>query len=228
MILSKKASLFIMKFIKVLLYLLLSFLMIVLLYFLVAYTLSKFPSDQSTEEPKNHTVYLLYDDVHTDILLNIEESNQAWQKYFPEVRRNHRRGYLAFGWGDRETYLHTPTWDDLKLSIALQALFINSPSMIHVNYFFSIKNFKGIYPIKVTQKQHQHIEKLILKSFGEKISFVHKGYWSRDAFYDSPYHYNLFHTCNSWTGDILRESNVSMSYWTPFSFNVRDSIQQIK
>ncbi len=228
MILSKKVSLFIMKLIKILLSLLFSFLILVLLYFFVAYLLSKFPKNQNIETAKEHTVYLLYDDVHTDIILNIEESTHPWEKDFPEVRQNPKKGYFSFGWGDRETYLNTPTWAELKLSVALQALFINSPSLIHVNYFSKIKNFQGIYPIKVTQKQHQHIEKLILKSFGEKINFVHKGYWSKDAFYDSPYPYNLFHTCNSWTGKILRESNVSMSYWTPLSMNVRDALLKQK
>ncbi|RUM71342.1 MAG: hypothetical protein DSZ07_00665, partial [Sulfurovum sp.] len=52
----------------------------------------------------------------------------------------------------------------------------------------------------------------------------YQGYGRDDLFYPSIYKYNLFNTCNTWTGDQLREANVSISYWTPLSSNIIDSL----
>jgi hypothetical protein len=34
----------------------------------------------------------------------------------------------------------------------------------------------------------------------------------------------LFNTCNTWAGDVLRQSGIPVSRWTPFSYNVVYSI----
>ncbi len=69
---------------------------------------------------KVEKVYILYDSMHTDILLNLATSRVDWNRFCSEVVKGRKEGYLAFGWGDKETYLNTPTWDDLKLSTALK------------------------------------------------------------------------------------------------------------
>jgi hypothetical protein len=97
---------------------------------------------------------------------------------------------------------------------------------MHVKYYHNIKRYRDIYPISVSKKQQRVIEQRILKGFGESIIFKRRGYGYRDDFYHSPHHYNLIHTCNTWSGDILREANVTMSYWTPFSFNVMKSLER--
>jgi uncharacterized protein (TIGR02117 family) len=158
--------------------------------------------------------------MHTDIILNIKDTNHNWQKLLPQLLKNRTRGYISFGWGDQETYLHTPSWSDLELFTALKALFTNTPSLMHLNYYPNINGSTEIKKIEVTKKQYSYIEDSILDSFGKKPIFFHKGYWGNDLFYYSPYKYNLFNTCNTWTGDILRESNITMSYWTPLSYCV--------
>ena len=162
--------------------------------------------------------------MHSDIVINIEESKYDWQKLLPRLLENKTRGYLAFGWGDSETYLNTPTWSDLKTSTALKALFINTPSLVHVAYYRRVDRFRYIKSIKVSLSQKDEIERKILESFGDKIVFKERGDGYNNIFYNSPYKYNLIKTCNTWTGDILRESNVTMSYWTPFSLNVIDAL----
>ncbi|NEW60583.1 DUF2459 domain-containing protein [Sulfurovum sp. bin170] len=162
--------------------------------------------------------------MHSDIVINIEESKYNWQKLLPILLKSEKRGYLAFGWGDSETYLNTPSWSDLKTTTALKALFINTPSLMHVTYYRRVDRFLYLKPIKVSIAQKDKIERKILESFGDKIVFKKRGDEYNHIFYNSPYRYNLIKTCNTWTGDILRESNVTMSYWTPFSFNVIDTL----
>ena len=212
-----------MRIFKYLIYPLLLFISIIILYVSIAHLLSLFPKQNPLPySNKTETIYILYNKMHSDIIIDIRDSKYDWQKLLPRLLKSENKGFLSFGWGDKETYLNTPTWSDLKLSTALKALFINTPSLIHVSHFNRIDRFKYLKAIKVSSTQKNKIEKKILESFGKKIIVEKKIKGYREIFYYSPYKYNLIHTCNSWTGDILRESNITMSYWTPFSFNVVD------
>ena len=212
-----------MRIFKYLSYIILLFLSIVVLYTSLSYILSLFPKKSTLPlDKKTKTIYVLYNTMHSDIIINIENSKYNWQKLLPKLLKQKNQGFISFGWGDRETYLNTPTWDDLKLSTALKALFLNTHSLMHVVHYNRVDRFKYIKPIKVSTAQRDEIERRILKSFGKEIILKKRVDGYSDIFYYSPYTYNLINTCNSWTGDILRESNVTMSYWTPFSFNVVD------
>ena len=195
------------------------------LYFLTAYLLVFLPStNEEKKQKKSEDIYILYDTMHSDIVLNIQSINN--KKLTLQLRTfiNNREGYLAFGWGDKETYLNTPTWNDIKISTSLKALFINTPSLMHVSFYKDINKFRYIKNIKLSKKGKEKLESTILKSFDLETDEQYQGYGRDDFFYPSVYKYNLLNTCNTWTGDRLREANVSMSYWTPLSSNVIDSL----
>ena len=207
-----------MKFVKYIFFILVSS---VGLYVLLAYIFMFFPSKNSyTNTPKKQTIYILYSPMHTDIVINIENSKIDWNRLLPEVIQGRERGYLGFGWGDKETYLNTPTWDDLKISTALKALFFNTPSLLHVGYYRDIHNYQELKEVNLTQKQFKTLEQGLKREFYKKPHYEAKGFGKDDAFYTSKRVYNVLDTCNTWSGDRLREANISMSYWTPFSFNV--------
>jgi len=211
-----------MKIFKYLLYLIIAVVSIVIIYITIAYIFILFPYHSKIDKnKKSKIIYLYYDDMHSDIILNIRDTKHNWQKLLPQLLKDKTRGFISFGWGDQETYIHTPTWSDLKITTALKALFINTPSLMHINYYDNInRDGDNIKKVRVTKTQYKHIEDSILKSFGNKPILLYKGYWGNDLFYYSPYKYNLIHTCNTWSGNILRESNITMSYWTPFSYCV--------
>jgi len=183
-----------------------------------------FPSNGSTtNKPKEQKIYILYDLMHTDIVLNIESSKVDWNMLLPQVVKGRKKGYLGFGWGDKETYLNTPIWDDLKYSTALKALFLNTSSLLHVGYYRNIHYYQ-VKEVDISQKQFEALEQILKREFSEKPHYEAKGFGRDDAFYSSNRVYNAIKTCNSWSGDRLREANISMSYWTPFSFNVVGSL----
>ncbi len=223
---AKSEPILFMKILKILSTFVLLLLLPFLFYVGIAYLLTYFPTKGSNANPKNSTIYLFYDAIHSDIVIDLSKSTLLWHHYLPQLLpSDHPRGYLFFGWGDKATYLNTPTWDKLQPTVALKALFINTPSMMHVQHIYRVSQLKNLIKIPLSLSQQQTVEQHILESFGTNPHFVQQGYWSRDAFYDSPYPYNLFHTCNTWSGDILRESNISMSYWTPLSFNLISVLQ---
>jgi len=210
-----------MKFLKYIIFLIL---IIVFSYMLVAYVLIFFPHYGKSQK-KEKSIYLYHDSMHTNIILNLRDTHYNWQKLLQKLLKRRKYGYLSFGFGDKETYLNTPKWNDLKVSTALKALFINTPSLVHVEYLHNI-NIKSDYIIKIDidKNQYKNIEKQILNTFGKEITFGYKGYGKDDIFYNSPYKYNLINTCNTWSGDILREANITMSYWTPLSCCVVKSL----
>ena len=212
-----------LKFIKILFTILLLFLTPIALYISTAFLLSFFPIQNNYQIKKEKNVYIIYDNVHSDIVFNIKNISDKWIKNLP-ILKNKKKGYIAFGWGDKETYLNTPTWNKIKISTSFKALFINTPSLMHITYYPSINCFIGVKPIKVSNNQSKKIKKSIFKSFNFKEKF-YKGYGYNDLFYDSPYKYNFIYTCNTWTGDILRDANILMSYWTPFSKNIINSLE---
>ncbi|MCH9741041.1 MAG: DUF2459 domain-containing protein [Epsilonproteobacteria bacterium] len=214
-----------MKVLKPLLFILLTPLTIILLYGLVAFILTFFPVNSPVDNSeKNETIYLIHDEMHSDIVINLETSTMPWGELLPEVIRNRSRGYIAFGWGDKETYLSTPTWDEIKTSTALKALFINTSSLMHITFYSDINHYSNVKKISLSREQYTILEKSLLKDFDNKPQYKANGYGYNDAFYHSPSIYNIIKTCNTWTGDRLREANITMSYWTPFSYNVLNSL----
>ncbi|CAA6821953.1 MAG: Unknown protein [uncultured Sulfurovum sp.] len=204
------------KLFKSLFYLLFLMLLTVIIYFLTVYTFSLFPKKvPKNEVAKNQTIYLLYDDMHSEIILNIQELNRS---LFPEFSNKHK-GYLAFGWGDKESYLNTPTWNDLSISTSIKALFSNTPTLMHVSYISNLQRFPNLKTIQLSKVEKKHLQTSILKSFDFNKK-RYQGYGKEDFFYTAKGSYNLINTCNTWTGDQLREVNISMSYWTPLSANV--------
>jgi uncharacterized protein (TIGR02117 family) len=205
---------------KMIIKLFLFFLFFILSYFIVAYVLQYFPKKETSSSLiKNRAIYLLYSDMHTDIVFNINEINRS---KFPAFQKQ-QKGYLTFGWGDKETYLNTPTWNDLKLSTAMKALLINTPSLMHVSYSPNVHYYKNLKKVQLTLEQYRALQRAIFKSF-DFTKKHYKGYGKNDFFYTAKGSYNLFNTCNTWTGRQLREVNVSVSYWTPLSINVIDSL----
>ena len=190
-------------------------LIIIASYFAIAYIFTFFPKNCNEKIVKNKTVYLLYSPIHTDIVFNIQEINLS---NFPEFKEK-KDGFLAFGWGDKETYLNTPNINDIKISTSLKALFINTPSLMHVSYLPNILRYKSIKPIALSDQQENYLKNSILQSFDFQKN-VYQGYAKEDFFYTAKGHYNLINTCNTWTGDKLRESNLSMAYWTPFVWSI--------
>ena len=210
-----------MKILKLLKVTLLSIVSILFFYTVLAYFLMLFLSNGSQiNSPKEQKIYILYSSMHTDIVFNLESSKVDWNRLLPQVVKGRKRGYLGFGWGDKETYLNTPTWDDLKYSTALKALFLNTPSLLHVGYYRDIRYYQEVKEIALTKKQFEVLEQGLQKEFSKEPHYEAKGFGRDDAFYSSKRVYNAIKTCNSWSGDRLREANISMSYWTPFSFNV--------
>ncbi len=194
-----------------------------LTYFLVSIILTYIPVNTNQNySDKNKSVYISTNGVHLNIIIPkpyITKNLLSSLKYSDDDK------YFAFGWGDKNFYLNTPTWSDLTFKNAFVALFLKSPSLIH---FTRYKTARPVWvEINVNQNQLNKINNYILKTFylnreNKKVILPDKGYYNNDDFYEALGSYSLFYTSNSWVNSILKDAGIKACLWTPFDFRLID------
>lgn len=129
--------------------------------------------------------------------------------------------YVGYGWGSEVFYLNVPTWDDLTVKVACQALFTKPSSVMHITYHDQVKD--NWIKVDISSEQLNKMKELISKSFktikGERV-FKSNGYTSNDIFYEANGNYSIFKTCNTWSNSILKNSGLKSLLWTPFSSDI--------
>jgi uncharacterized protein (TIGR02117 family) len=213
--------------------LLLGLLCLPFLYLLASLAFALLPAgaDPAPGEPAVDA-YVLSNGVHTDLVFPLAGSGQDWTRVFPAV---HFRAvpadaaYVAIGWGDREFYLNTPRWRDLTARRALQALSGSGRSLAHVSFLRRSEMQQGSYRVPLSSAQYATLTQYVLDSLvlsGEQaVPVPGRHYGPSDAFFEARGSYNLFNTCNTWTGRGLRRAGVRIGAWTPFDFNVVRHLQ---
>lgn len=173
--------------------------------------------------------------VHTDVLVPVSTDVIDWTKQFPESDYEPilvGPEYVGFGWGDRGFFMETPTWDDLKVSTALTAMFLPSETVMHV-FYSEDKPMEGkmVRSFKLTRHQYQQLVAFIKESFevpDDKLPepyVVEKDfYWQNDRFYPGSGSYFCTYTCNTWTNHALQAAGVRTALWTPFPERILDKL----
>ena len=196
------------------------------LYVGVAAALMLWPANaRAPAEPPNIEAYVLSNGVHTDLVFPARSGTIDWTALFdPRDARAvpPNAEFIAIGWGDRDFYLHTPTWADLTLRRAVGALFGANASLLHVTWLTRAQLRQGAYAMPQSKRQYLALAAHVRGSLpdGRAIALPGAGYGPDDTFYEAVGSYHLFETCNTWTGRGLRRAGVPVSRWTPFDFNV--------
>jgi len=201
----------------------------VFLYLLVAFVLSKIVIDKEANTKNDITIYVLTNGVHTDIVVPVKSKQINWSekiKYANAIRVDSTYDYLGMGWGDKEIYIDMPTWADLTVSQALRAAFGLSTTAIHATYHKNLIENDTCIKMGISEQQYTRLIKYIKKSFktdsaGHFINIkTDANYGKTDAFHEAIGSYSLFHTCNSWTNNGLKQSGQKSALWTPFDSGI--------
>ncbi len=171
-------------------------------------------------KPKPFTIFLSTNGIHLDLVLPIEGIDSTLLqnlKYAPFDQ------YLAFGWGDENFYLNTPTWADMTFKNAFQAMFLKSSSLIHLTRYQSTQ--KDWLAIEISESNLQQLNNYLENSFlldakGQKMILANQGYGIQDDFYKAKGSYSCFNTCNTWVNSGFKESGLKACFWTPFDFGL--------
>ncbi len=199
------------------------------LYFLAALVGGLVPANAGWREPPaGITIFVRTNGVHTWIMVPTVTPEMDWRPLAPAAHIRDRRyagNYLAFGYGNREFYLNTPRWEDLRLRTALTAAFGEGRSLMHVEHEWNPRVDEDQRAFRVTRDQYRRLAVHILQSFdrdaqGRTIPLLGRGYGPADVFYEARGSYNALLTCNEWTGAALRAAGVRVGLWTPLSQSV--------
>ncbi|MEM7783314.1 MAG: TIGR02117 family protein [Planctomycetota bacterium] len=199
-------------------------LLLVMLYFLIA-LIGLIPVNSDFVPTENGIkIYIYSGEFHSDLILPVAAGNIDWRAVFPS---DHFRSptdwasHIAFGWGDREFYLNTPSWRDLKISTAANALLIPSTTVMHVSLMGEPLAHPKLRSTTISEDQFRELTLFVQSSFAERNNpnqgrIKANAYGQFDAFYRGAGHYHIFQTCNCWVGNALKKAKVKTGWFTPF------------
>ena len=173
------------------------------LYLAAAAILGHIPANRDWAEPKTGiTIFIQTNGVHTGIVL--PAGPHKWR---------------AYGWGDRDFYLNTPRWQDIRIGTAIAALVGSGDTLVHVDDLDDFLPDENWRPLRLRADEYARLRAYIaatLKPGGKPIP----GYTARDRFYPARGRYSALVTCNVWTGRALKAAGIRTGIWTPFSGDV--------
>lgn len=194
-----------------------------LIYVISAFILSKIAVNSDADnQTKEVSIYIKTNGVHTDIITPIKNDIVDWSskiKIENTKSKDTTAQFVAFGWGDKGFYLDTPEWSDLKASTAFNAAFGLGSSAMHTTFYKSLKESKSCVKITVSQENYKKLVTYIEDSFQfdstqNPIFIQSTTYGENDSFYEAKGKYSLFHTCNSWANEALKNANQKAAFWT--------------
>ncbi len=206
----------------------LSFLTFIVVYLLSAYCLSRISTAQE-ESGNDVSIYIKTNGVHTDIVVPVRNAQHDWSKEIKLANiqsKDTTFTYLGLGWGDKGFYLETPTWADLKASVAFKAATGLSSTAIHATYFNHMVENATCKKINISQAQYARLINYIEQSFQKDANGhimlikTNANYGDTDAFYEAEGSYSLFHTCNTWANNALKACGQRACVWTPFDTGI--------
>ncbi|WP_224995408.1 TIGR02117 family protein [Cesiribacter sp. SM1] len=221
---------------KLFISLLASLIGVIILYIVVALLLSCIPANRNaTQATEGVEIYITTNGVHADFTVPVITPTIDWRNHLPlrdYPGANSGFQYVAFGWGDKGFYLHTPQWSDLTLSTAANAILWPSPTAMHVTYYrrppVPGNNSRRLV---LSPEQYQQLARYIQESFertedGRFILIKNAGYSAFDNFYEARGSYSFLYTCNNWVNEGLKEVGVKTSLWTPFDKGIMYHLDQ--
>jgi uncharacterized protein (TIGR02117 family) len=212
------------KFLKITLRVILGLIAFIALYLLAAFGLSKITISAEPVADKTIDIYILTNGVHTDVVVPLKTDQIDWSKevkFDNTISKDTTAKLVAFGWGDKGFYLNTPTWAQLKFSVAFKAAFALSTSAIHATFHNQLIENSSCKKITISKEQYARLIAYIQNSFqtdanGHVINIeTNANYSDTDAFYEAKRRYNLFYTCNTWANNALKACGQKACLWTP-------------
>lgn len=167
-------------------------------------------------------VYVIDNGIHTDLVLPVTAEGVDWHDLAKPGDiadpAQAAQSHIAFGWGNRDFYLNTPSWSQVRPGLIASALFGGGRTVLHVAHIAEPKPGPQMRSLMLSADEYRRLAAYVRGTFAEGPS-VH-GYGGYDAFYAAKGGYSAIQTCNQWTAGALKAAGVKMGYWTPFTFGV--------
>lgn len=178
------------------------------------------------------TIYLISNDIHTDIALPVKNEVFDWETFLnKEDFKIRSSSWIEVGWGDRQFYFDMPTWDHFTWKLAADALFWPDPAVMHVTYLDRHPSeFTTAQKVNISYKTYKKMVDEYLRRFKTKdskpIIIPDKGYDQTDNFYEAEGSYSIVRTCNEWTSEILAVAGLPHPLWAPTKHGIHRIYQK--
>ena len=174
------------------------------------------PTEQGIE------IHVISNAVHADVIAPIRNSIIDWTTEFPNEMFSDdisKEPHVAFGWGDRGFFIETPTWADLKLSTAANALLLPSECCLRV-FYTNVDYYSERKSVSISDEQYRDLVEYIRSSFlltetNDIQQIPNAAYSGSDAFFRAKGRYHFLNTCNAWVGRGLKSAGVRTGWLTP-------------
>jgi uncharacterized protein (TIGR02117 family) len=211
--------------------------LLVACYIIAAFILGIIPVNKDYVQASHGTeIYISSNGVHLDIIMPVATGQINWRDLVPPEHFPGAVGfdrYVGFGWGERNFYIRTPTWADLRLDVAINAMFWPTVSAMHVNYYRSAPRL-GSHTISITldDEEIKELQAYIYGSFqlkkGQAILIENAGYDVDDNFYEARGKYHMFYTSNDWVNEALKKIGVRSAVWSPFDKGLLYQLRKVR
>jgi uncharacterized protein (TIGR02117 family) len=193
------------------------------LFMLAAWIGSSPPRNREWREPTDGIpIFVETNGVHTALVLPLASAEKDWRTEFPAgdlAAPDRPYTHVSVSWGDREVFLNTPTWADLRPSTVARIAIGGGDGLLHVAHYVRPAPAEDIRPLRVTPAQYRVIVRRIEGALPDRRE-RYPGYGPQDVFYAARGRYSAGNTCNQWTSDTLAAAGVRTGWWTPFAGGV--------
>ncbi len=202
---------------------------IVVAFLLAAWIGSAIPRNSGRTAPAQGVEIMVETNgVHTGIVMPVLSPVKDWRATFPSAGEPRTDGliptHIAIGWGEKEVFLNTPTWGDLKVSTALRIAFRGGEGLMRVGHYYHPQPSTHHRPIRLSEREYARLVERVEAALPPlPDGAARKNY---DSFeqgarnYDAAGRYTLANTCNQWVGDTLAHAGIEMGLWTPLAGGV--------
>ena len=173
--------------------------------------------------PSGVTIMVGTNGVHTELVLPLVTSEKDWRAVFPAsdlAQPDRPYSHVAISWGERQVFLDTPTWWDLRAGTVLRVVGLGGEGLLHVAHYVRPAPSATERPLTLSHAEYRGLVSAIERALPPRPRIRHPGYGPQDVFYDAPGRYTATHTCNQWTSDMLAQAGVRTGWWTPFAGGV--------
>ncbi|MCS6986997.1 MAG: DUF2459 domain-containing protein [Sphingomonadaceae bacterium] len=158
--------------------------------------------------PRGVEIRLDHSPVHTWLVLPMAAAGHDWRTRIPVP--DTRAPRLAFSWGERDFFLHTPSWAEVDWRRALRAVVGRRPSLVHVEALGPEATGR---PIRLSPQAYRRLAAWIEAEIAPGPPLP--GYGPYDLFLPGRSRYSGLRTCNQWIRDALAHAGVTVGLWTP-------------
>lgn len=208
--------------------LLAAFLLLIVLYLIVALAFALLPASGRPQQAEGEpVVYVCTSLAHADIVLPSRDPLVDWGALFPTVARPDlpAEAYLAFGWGDLRFFRETPSWADFRPAIALGALAGLNETALRVVAVNPPADDPECLKLAVDRAGRQALIDHIRVTVSDTAPEVQD---RLEAYYIAKGRYSPLRTCNQWVAEGLAAAGLSYARFAPFSFSITWPLETLR